>query len=154
SIGTVLHHSFHVERASMLRATTEPDEQARRPWRARARSEGASMTTTPPQIVDLRRQTRPPLDPLETSKGATEQEPPRMFTAEEQASWDAAEAEVHTIDRKTDLLKGIEQEHAMNARPIANPMQPTLAMPGRIGDAKTFPGQAFVRLVGALALSK
>ena len=112
------------------------------------------MTTTSQQIVDLRRQRRAALDRMKTLNEATEHEPPRMFTVEEQASWDAAEAEVHTIDRKTALLKGIEQEHAMNARPIANPMQPTLAMPGRSRDAKTFPGQAFVRLVGALALSK
>ena len=76
----------------------------------------------------------------------------RDFTPAEQAAWQRDDAEAASINRQLDVLRDHESRMAARARPIELPGH-ALAMPERSGD-KRFHGQAFTRMVGALALAK
>jgi HK97 family phage major capsid protein len=75
----------------------------------------------------------------------------RLFTAEEQAAFDKDQGEVRDIDAQVARLEEAERQAATTARPAPHPLE----QPGaKVIPFKTFPGQAFTRFVGALAIAK
>jgi HK97 family phage major capsid protein len=75
------------------------------------------------------------------------------LTPAEQAEWSRDEAQLESLSRELVLLRSAEQQQALTARPAAHPLASPLTMPEQRA-GKPFPGQAFTRYVGALALSK
>jgi HK97 family phage major capsid protein len=75
----------------------------------------------------------------------------RLFTEDEQKAFDKDKAEVDDIDAQMKRLEDAEAMIAKTARPAPSPLNPN-PQPERA--FKPFPGQAFTRFVGALALSK
>jgi HK97 family phage major capsid protein len=103
------------------------------------------------QILELERRANVVLDRM-TALNDQARASERALTPEEEAAWRRDEDEVKDLNRQLAALRGLEEQAAARARPIEQPWQ-ALAMPERSG-GKRFPGQAFTRYVGALALSK
>src|SRR5687768_8679161 len=75
----------------------------------------------------------------------------RLFTEDEQKAFDKDQGEVRDIDAQILRFEEAERQQAGTARPAPTPLeQPTAT----VIPFKAFPGQAFTRFVGALALSK
>lgn len=102
------------------------------------------------QITNLQKQRAAVLDGMNAlSERAADEE--RMLMTEEQATWERDLQRVQSIDADLAHLFAKERMAGATARPITMP--PGMAS-GFGGRAKAFPGQAFTRLVGALATSR
>jgi HK97 family phage major capsid protein len=75
----------------------------------------------------------------------------RNFTEDEQKAFDKDKAEVDDIDAQMTRLAAAEQMIGKRALPAPSPLEPQ-GLQARA--FKPFPGQAFTRMVGALALAK
>lgn len=87
----------------------------------------------------------------------TDTNPARMFTTEEQATFDAGLGEVRTLDSQLVTLREAEQRMSAQAVPLAHPLAPAMpaATPGvAVRAYKPFKGQGFVRYVLAVARTK
>jgi HK97 family phage major capsid protein len=77
----------------------------------------------------------------------------RLFTEEESKAFDKDQGEVRDIDGQLVKLAEAEQQTARRALPAPHPLNPNPA-PSNVRAFKPFPGQAFTRFVGALAMAK
>jgi HK97 family phage major capsid protein len=76
----------------------------------------------------------------------------RLFTEDEQKAFDKDKGEVDDIDAQMERLTAAEKMIGKRAVPALSPLDPTPGLQARA--FKPFPGQAFTRMVGALAMAK
>jgi len=75
----------------------------------------------------------------------------RLFTADEQAAFDKDQKEIGDIDGQLKRLEDVERLSMQRATPAVGPLDPPRA---QVVPFKAFPGQAFTRMVLAVARTK
>lgn len=76
----------------------------------------------------------------------------RLFTDDEQKAFDKDEKEIADIDAQIARFEAVERVQGQQARPAPAPLETERT--AEVIPFRAFPGQAFTRMVGALALSK